>query len=187
MAKLFPASAGDAVARLLTAARPILSLDMGSGTQGVLLALSGGWAENWPRSILPSPAPGTTDHIHRHTAAGRPVWLYGHNMSDDFIIAVQEQVAAGLAPVAPPDAALALYDSPERVKVQDVFITSSCPKRYTAVLLVDYEPGFWGSLFNAAGLPKPSLIVVAVQDHGHHPGGDRAGRSSLWCALLTEA
>ena len=56
MAELSPASAGDAVARLLAAAGPILSLDIGSGTQDVLLALPGERAENWPRFVLPSPA-----------------------------------------------------------------------------------------------------------------------------------
>ena len=55
MAELSPASAGDAVARLLAAAGPILSLDIGSGTQDVLLALPGERAENWPRFVLPSP------------------------------------------------------------------------------------------------------------------------------------
>ena len=80
MAELSPASAGDAVARLLAAAGPILSLDIGSGTQDVLLALPGERAENWPRFVLPSPALGIADRIRRHTAAGRPVWLYGHNM-----------------------------------------------------------------------------------------------------------
>ena len=78
MAELSPASAGDAVARLLAAAGPILSLDIGSGTQDVLLALPGERAENWPRFVLPSPALGIADRIRRHTAAGRPVWLYGH-------------------------------------------------------------------------------------------------------------
>lgn len=81
MAELSPASAGDAVARLLAAAGPILSLDIGSGTQDVLLALPGERAENWPRFVLPSPALGIADRIRRHTAAGRPVWLYGHNMA----------------------------------------------------------------------------------------------------------
>ena len=84
MAELSPASAGDAVARLLAAAGPILSLDIGSGTQDVLLALPGERAENWPRFVLPSPALGIADRIRRHTAAGRPVWLYGHNMGGGF-------------------------------------------------------------------------------------------------------
>ena len=137
MAELSPASAGDAVARLLAAAGPILSLDIGSGTQDVLLALPGERAENWPRFVLPSPALGIADRIRRHTAAGRPVWLYGHNMGGGFAVAVQEQVAAGLAPAASPDAALALHDNPERVKAQGVSITPSCPKGYAAVPLAD--------------------------------------------------
>ena len=57
---------GDAVARLLAAAGPILSLDIGSGTQDVLLALPGERAENWPRFVLPSPALGIADRIRRH-------------------------------------------------------------------------------------------------------------------------
>ena len=97
MAELSPASAGDAVARLLAAAGPILSLDIGSGTQDVLLALPGERAENWPRFVLPSPALGIADRIRRHTAAGRPVWLYGHNMGGGFAVAVQEW-----QPVSPP-------------------------------------------------------------------------------------
>lgn len=186
MAELSPAAAGDAVARLLAAAGPILSLDIGSGTQDVLLALPGERAENWPRFVLPSPALGIADRIRRHTAAGRPVWLYGHNMGGGFAVAVQEQVAAGLAPAASPDAALALHDNPERVKAQGVSITPSCPKGYAAVPLADYEPGFWDGLLSAAGLPKPSLVVAAAQDHGHHPEGNRVGRFNLWRALLTE-
>ena len=184
MAELSPA--GDAVARLLAAAGPILSLDIGSGTQDALLALPGERAENWPRFVLPSPALGIAGRIRRHTAAGRPVWLYGHNMGGGFAVAVQEQAAAGLAPAASPDAALALHDNPERVKAQGVSITPSCPKGYAAVPLADYEPGFWDGLLSAAGLPKPSLVVAAAQDHGHHPEGNRAGRFNLWRALLTE-
>ena len=86
----------------------------------------------------------------------------------------------------PPDAALALHDNPERVKAQGVSITPSCPKGYAAVPLADYEPGFWDGLLSAAWLPKPSLVVAAAQDHGHHPEGNRVGRFNLWRALLTE-
>lgn len=44
------------------------------------------------------PALGIADRIRRHTAAGRPVWLYGHNMGGGFAVAVQEQAAAGSPP-----------------------------------------------------------------------------------------
>lgn len=55
MAELSPASAGDAVARLLAAAGPILSLDIGSGTQDVLLALPGERPKIGPVSSFPPP------------------------------------------------------------------------------------------------------------------------------------
>ena len=172
MAVHTPASAedGDAVSRLLASTGPILSLDIGSGTQDVLLALPGQRPENWPRFVLPSPALAVADRIRRHTAAGRPVWLYGQNMGGGFAAAVYEQAAAGLAPAASPEAALALHDDPERVRAQGVDILSACPAGY-----------------GAAGLPKPSLVVAAAQDHGHHPEeGNRVGRFKLWQSLLSE-
>lgn len=55
MAELSPASAGDAVARLLAAAGPILSLDIGSGTQDVLLALPANGPKIGPVSSCPPP------------------------------------------------------------------------------------------------------------------------------------
>ena len=75
MAELSPASAGDAVARLLAAAGPILSLDIGSGTQDVLLALPGERAENWPRFVLPSPALGIADRIREFDVSSATVEL----------------------------------------------------------------------------------------------------------------
>lgn len=98
MAELSPASAGDAVARLLAAAGPILSLDIGSGTQDVLLALPANGPKIGPVSSFPPPRSASPDRIRRHTAAGRPVWLYGHNMGGGFAVAVQEQAAAGSPP-----------------------------------------------------------------------------------------
>lgn len=184
MAELSPASTGDAATRLLAAARPILNLDIGSGTQGVLLALSGERAENWPRFVLSSPVLGIVDRIRRHTAADHPVWLYRHNIGDGFTVTVQGQVAAGLAPTASPDATFAPYDDPERIKAQGVSTTPSCPKGYTAAPLADYKPGSWDSLLNVAGLPKSSLIVTTAQNHGYHPEGSRVGHFNLWRALL---
>ncbi len=178
---------GSAVARLLDKTGPILSLDIGSGTQDALLALPGERAENWPRFVLPAPALGIAAAIRRHSAEGRPVWLYGNNMGGGFAAAIQEQAAAGLAPAASPEAALALHDNPERVRAQGVDIVSACPRGYAAVPLSDYDPGFWNGLLRASGLPVPALVVAAVQDHGHHPAeGNRVGRFNLWRALLAE-
>lgn len=178
--------AEDSVARVLTATGPILSLDIGSGTQDALLALPGERAENWPRFVLPTAALGVAAAIRRHTAEKRPVWLYGLNMGGGFASAMQEQVAAGLAPAASPAAALALHDDPERVKAMGITITPACPRGYAAVALADYDSGFWNTLLRSANLPAPARVVAAVQDHGHHPEGNRIGRFNLWRSLLAE-
>ena len=60
--------AGDATARLLINTGPILSLDIGSGTQDVLLALPGKRAENWPRFVLPSPALAVAERLQREAS-----------------------------------------------------------------------------------------------------------------------
>lgn len=81
MAELSPASAGDAVARLLGGRRADPEPRHRQRDAGCPAGPAGERAENWPRFVLPSPALGIADRIRRHTAAGRPVWLYGHNMA----------------------------------------------------------------------------------------------------------
>lgn len=188
LAPLMPTSTNsdDPVSRFLSATGPVLSLDIGSGTQDVLLALPGERAENWPRFVLPSPALGIARRIREQTAAQRSVWLYGQNMGGGFAAAMQEQVQAGLLPSTSPTAAQALHDNPERVRAQGVSLQAHCPRGAVPVALADYDAGFWLTLLAAAGLPAPALVVAAVQDHGYHPEGNRQGRFQLWNNLLTE-
>lgn len=186
MAELSPASAGDAVARLLAAAGPILSLDIGSGTQDVLLALPGERPKIGPVSSFPPPRSASPTRIPPPHSSRSPRLAVRAQHGRRFRRRRSGTSGSRLAPAASPDAALALHDNPERVKAQGVSITPSCPKGYAAVPLADYEPGFWDGLLSAAGLPSPSLVVAAAQDHGHHPEGNRVGRFNLWRALLTE-
>ena len=163
--------AGDATARLLINTGPILSLDIGSGTQDVLLALPGKRAENWPRFVLPSPALAVAERIRKHTAMKRPVWLYGHNMGGGFAAAIQEQTAAGLAPKASPEAALALHDNPARVEALGVEIVPVCPRGYAPVYLADYDARFWETILAAAGLPDPTRYDGATRQDGQGGAG----------------
>ena len=187
MAELSPAAAGDAVARLLAAAGPILSLDIGSGTQDVLLALPGERAEKLApfRPALPR-ARHRRPHPPPHSRRSPRLAVRAATWAAVSPSPFRNKWQPG-SPAASPDAALALHDNPERVKAQGVSITPSCPKGYAAVPLADYEPGFWDGLLSAAGLPKPSLVVAAARDHGHHPEGNRVGAlQPLARALLTE-
>ncbi len=174
----------EGLGKLLDQNGPILSLDIGSGTQDAILALPDQRPENWSKFVLPSPARTLAAHIRRHTEARRPVWLYGNNMGGGFLEAMKEQVAAGLAPKVSPEAAAAIHDDPEKVCALGIDIVSERPSGYAALHLTDYDPAFWESLLASAGLPSPALVVAAVQDHGVHPEGNRIGRFQLWKQLL---
>ncbi|NHZ46833.1 DUF1786 domain-containing protein [Nitratidesulfovibrio liaohensis] len=166
----------------------ILCLDIGSGTQDVLLTMPGLNPENWPRFVLPTPARRVAKRIAELTAEGRHIWLHGENMGGGFFGAVKAHVAAGLRMAAHPDAALALHDNPERVRALGVDIAESCPAGFAPVRLADYEPGFWRALLDTCGLPQPHLVVAAAQDHGHHPqGSNTVGRFELWRDFLNNS
>lgn len=177
---------GNGIGRFLKTTGPVLCLDIGSGTQDGILALPDEQPENWPRFVLPSPARVIADRIREHTGASQSVWLCGQNMGGGFTDAVREQFAKGLKPQATPSAALALHDNAEYVRSWGIEFSLSCPAGYAPVCLTDYDAPFWQAFLAAAGLPKPSLVVAAAQDHGHHVTGNREGRFQLWRELLLE-
>ena len=174
----------EGIDQLLEKTGPILSLDIGSGTQDAILALPGQHPENWPKFVLPSPALVVADRIRKHTREQRSVWLYGQNMGGGFLEALKEQIAEGLFPKASPEAAAAIHDDPEHVHALGIEIVSEQPSGYASLYLTDYDPAFWESLLASTGLPSPTLVVAAVQDHGVHPEGNRIGRFLLWKHLL---
>lgn len=172
---------------LLDRIGPVLCLDIGSGTQDVLLALPGLEPENWPRLVLPAPARAVAGRIAAATAARRPVWLHGTNMGGGFARAVMQHIEAGLSVAAHPAAAMALHDDPARVTAMSVSITERPPSGSVPVMLADYEPGYWRALAAVAGLPAPALVVAAAQDHGVHPvEGNRIGRFGMWRSFVTQ-
>lgn len=173
-------------ASLLERLGPVLCLDIGSGTQDVLLALPGREPENWPRFVLPAPARVVAEQIGAHTRARRAVWLHGGNMGGGFAGAVRHHLEAGLAIAAHPDATAALHDHPGKVREMGVEITEHCPAGFAPVMLADYEPGYWRALLAVAGLPVPALVAASAQDHGVHPEvGNRIGRFDMWRTFIT--
>ncbi|MEG2173636.1 MAG: DUF1786 domain-containing protein [Desulfovibrionaceae bacterium] len=163
---------------------PVLCLDIGSGTQDVLLARPEMEPENWPRFVLPSPARLVAQRVRALTQLGRSVWLYGRNMGGGFTRALQAHTAAGLAVALSPEAACAVHDSPEMVRSMGFSISHHCPEGAVAVAISDYSPAHWEGLLRQAGLPLPHRVVAAAQDHGIHEAGNRQGRMRHWRGLL---
>lgn len=159
-------------------AKTCLILDIGSGTQDVLLYQEGLELENCPKFILPSPARNVAARIRELTAAGRAIYLHGQNMGGGFWRAVKAHQDAGLRVFAHPDAALALGDDLDQVRGHGIDITSVPPLSASQVLLTDFDPGFWRGLLQHAGLAQPDLVWPACRTTAFIPARATAFRGS---------
>jgi len=155
---------------------PVLCVDIGSGTQDVLLARPGLEVHNWPRFVLPSPARMAAQRIRELTLLKQAVWLYGENIGGGFGLAVRDHIKAGFTVCSTASAASALHDNPAVVQSMGVQIAEQCPPGAVPVPLSDYSPEFFAGLLRQAGLPLPHLVLAGCQDHGFHPNGNRMGR-----------
>lgn len=164
-----------------------LILDIGSGTQDVLLYQDGLELENCPKFILPAPAKRVAARIRALTANGRDIYLFGQNMGGGFWRAVKAHQDAGLGVYAHPEAALALGDDLAQVEGHGIRITTTPPLSASQVQLTDFDPGFWEGLLDHAALPQPDLILACAQDHGYHPGkSNRISRFAYWERFMRE-
>lgn len=168
-------------------AQTTLCLDIGSGTQDVLLYDPALALENCPKFILPSPAKMLAARIRNVTARGAGLYLYGTNMGGGFFGALNAHIKAGLPVAIHPNAAPAVHDNPERVRALGIEITPACPKGFIALSMADFDPAFWRTFLAAAELPYPDRVVAAAQDHGFFPtSSNREGRFQLWRRFLHE-
>lgn len=167
---------------------PVLCLDIGSGTQDVLLYYPDREIENCPKLVLPAPARVLAEKIRAATAQGRAVHLHGSNMGGGFHSAMKAHLAAGLAFSCTRSAAFSLADDLDALAATGVALREDCPAGALPLLAADYDPEFWARALDTLGLPRPGLITACAQDHGFHPGqSNRRGRFMLWEQLLLEA
>ncbi len=165
----------------------ILCIDIGSGTQDVLLYNPDRELENCPKFILPSPARNIAAQLERLGNAGRDVYLYGSNMGGGFKPELNSVLSKGRKVSAHPEAAKALSDHQEKVRSLGVEITETCPGNAAPVYLSDFDPGAWRAFFDMLGLEHPDMTMIAAQDHGYHPEmSNRQGRFGIWEKLLSQ-
>ena len=89
----------------------ILAVDVGTGTQDILLFASDRSIENCLQLVMPSPTVIVAERIQRATAAERPVLLTGRTMGGGPCgWAARDHAQAGFACYATPDAARTLDD-----------------------------------------------------------------------------
>jgi len=165
---------------------PILALDIGGGTQDLLVRFEGGPAENDLQCILPSPTVMVARRIQAARRKKQAVFLKGRVMGGGpSTQAVLDHIRAGLPVYATPEAALTLRDDLEEVVRLGVRLTSSPPEGAVPIVLGDIQQSALKRLFRAFDLPFPEIRLVAVQDHGFAPGkSNRRFRFQQWEEFL---
>ena len=145
----------------------ILAIDVGAGTQDILLWESDRSYENCVQLILPSQTQIIAGRIGEQTAAGRDIYLTGALMgggaSSD---AVAGHLAAGLRVYASPEAAKTLHDNPARVEALGVEIVREAPRDAVPIVMGDLDPAALRQALALFGVAMPDRFAVAVFDHG---------------------
>lgn len=165
----------------------ILAVDVGGGTQDVLIYDSEHEIENCFKMVLPAQTQIVAARIRRATAAGKSIYLSGSLMGGgESGHAVEEHLAAGLAVWSSDEAAQTIHNDLDKVRNLGIKIADSPPPDSEVIQLRDVDLDALALVLAAHEVPMPDLFAIAVQDHGYLPGaGGRAFRSEFLGSLLT--
>jgi len=166
----------------------ILAVDVGAGTQDILIYESDRTIENCVKLVLPSQTQIVGGRIRRATASGRPIFLTGSVMGGGASSsAIEAHLAAGLAVIATPEAARSLHNDLDRVQRMGVTLSDTPPPGAEIIWSQDIDLAALGDTLDRFGVEMPSLFAIAVQDHGYLPGsGGREFRYEFLQSLLAD-
>ena len=162
----------------------ILAIDVGAGTQDILLWEAGQPVENNVKLVLPSWTTILARHVKRATQEGRPVFLTGNLMGGGPLVsAMKRHLKAGYPVYATPRAALTIRDNLDQVRALGYTLVEE-PQDVPHLLTLRTRDVDLEALTVALapfGVTVPEAVAVAVQDHGEClVGSNRKFRFQLW-------
>ena len=156
----------------------ILAVDVGTGTQDILLYDSDHEIENCLKLVMPSATMIVARQVRQATRAGRPILLTGVTMGGGpSAWAARDHVRAGYAAYATPEAARTFDDELDKVKAQGITIVSADEAArldgdVVRVPMRDFDFDAIRAAFDAFGIDlAPDALALAVFDHGNAPPG----------------
>jgi len=160
----------------------LLAVDVGGGTQDILLYERGKSLENCIQLVLPAPTVLVGKKIQKATSQGKAVFLFGRTMGGGpSAKAIKEHLAAGFPVYATTESAMTIHDNLEKVQELGVVLTADKPEKAEAVRLADLDLLMLEQILAKVGYTLPAQIAVAVQDHGYSPHqSNRVLRFRLW-------
>ncbi|MFH1033895.1 MAG: DUF1786 domain-containing protein [Pseudomonadota bacterium] len=164
----------------------LLALDVGGGTQDLLLWRAGQAIENAVKMVLPSPTQVAAARLRAARGQGRDVCLQGWLMGGGAMHrAVGEHLTAGLKVFATTAAAASLADDLDKVRAQGVIIVETPPPDALVVPTTDLDLAAIGQALALFEVPLPRRLAVALCDHGYSPGfSNRKFRFQMWERFL---
>jgi len=156
----------------------ILAIDVGTGTQDILLYKSGRVIENCEKMVMPSKTMIVEGEIDRATATGHDIVLTGSTMGGGPCVrAIRRHLNAGFNVYAIPAAAKTIHDDLTKVEGMGVRIVceDACVDA-VEVLMHDVDILSIGHALSMFDVVVPQHIAVAVQDHGESTKGNRICR-----------
>ncbi len=148
----------------------LLAIDVGAGTQDILLYSEDTALEGLTKMVLPSQTVLVGNRINRARLAGRDVFLRGPTMGGGAsTAAVRWHLAAGLRVYATPSAAATINDNQERVAALGVTIQEEAPSQAEVIDTGDIDTAALGRALQIFDIALPEEMAVAVQDHGFSP------------------
>ena len=156
----------------------ILCVDIGTGTQDILLYDSDKEIENCLKLVMPSPTMRVAREVKQATREGRTIVLTGVIMGGGpSHWAVKDHVKAGYKAYATPEAARTFDDELDKVKRMGIAVISQdeawrMDDADQIIRLRDFDFDMIRSAFDAFGVElRPDGLALAVFDHGNAPAG----------------
>ncbi len=148
----------------------LLAVDVGAGTQDILLYREDVPLEGSTKMVLPSPTVIVAERINRARLEGKDVFLRGPTMGGGAsTAAIRWHLSAGLKVYATSTAAATINDNLERVAALGVKIQEDAPSSAVVIETGDLDIPALTQAFGLFDLELPREIAVAVQDHGFSP------------------
>ncbi|OWZ83134.1 DUF1786 domain-containing protein [Natranaerobius trueperi] len=148
----------------------LLAIDIGSGTQDVLVYESNKNIENNIKMILPSQTQIVAKKIKDLTINKKDIFLHGTTMGGGASSkAIQNHVQAGYKVFATKKAALTIKDNLDKVRKKGIEIVDTPPKNASSIELKDIDIEGLKIALKQFGVNLPRNFVFAVQDHGFSP------------------
>ena len=162
----------------------ILAIDVGAGTQDILIWEAGQPMENNVKLVLPSWTTILARRVQQATRAGQPLFLTGNLMGGGPLVsAMKRHLQAGYPIYTTPRAALTIRDSLEQVRELGYEVVEEPPALPNLLTLRTHDvdlPALAGALA-PFGVALPETVAMAAQDHGEClVGSNRQYRFQLW-------